>query len=453
MPWNGLNRGRPAARKPARRRLTRFKRHGLKRFACERFTPRKATTLFIWGLAFFLLVVVDLFGIEEETRKISQDITARVMAPFYPTEPSDVLVILFDNSYLQSGGTWPASFNDHTLLVNRLASLEPQSILYDIIFAKRDGDHDASTLVETIERTEEKGIPFYYPKDVNGVAQEEIGAASRQVMTQWSNAGVFYPPTHGGMATPAFQIYADSLRRASESREPDVSKWPDMFVYWGAREAHEERDFAEKLWDGLGNLFPALYTPQPRPYIRSVTYNEFFSTNDRDELHELVSGKHVIVGSSIDGVEDYVINAVDGQTPGVFLHAMALDNLIKLGNEYFRDGDKIGWSAFPLPLFLEVLAIIALIAMWQWVNCTTKPARYKKLTPQQQRRHRLKHLIAPSLLSLFLLAFLFWFINGYLRSDPGNVIGLLSIDLPILAVIGVSIEMAIAKIWLDKNVS
>lgn len=454
MPWNGLNRGRPAARKPVRKHLTRLKRHGVKRFACERCTPGKATTLFVWALAFFLLVVVDLFGLEEETRKMSQDITTRVMAPFYPPEPSDVLVILFDNTYLQTGGTWPASFNDHTLLVNRLASLEPQSILYDIIFAKRNGNHDASALAATIERTQDRGIPFYYPKDVNEVALGEIGAVSRQVMTQWDNEGVFYPPAHAGMATPAFKIYTDSLRPndAPESRERDLSQWSDMFVYWGAREAHEERSLTAKLWDALANLFPAFYTPQPRPYIRSVTYSEFFSTNDRDKLHELVSGKHVIVGTSIDGVEDYVVNAVDGQTPGVFLHATALDNLVKFGSEYFRDGDEIGWSFLPVPLFLEILAIISLIAMWQWVNCTTtKSSRYQRMTPAQQRRHRFNHLIVPSILSLVVLTFLFWVINGYLRSDPGNVIGLLSIDLPILALTGLAIERVIAKILPDET--
>ena len=454
MLGNSVNRGRPAARKPGRWRLSKLKRYGTTRFACERWSPTKATNLFVWALAFFLLVVVDIFGLEADTRKMSQDITARVMAPFYPPESSDVLVILFDNSYLQAGGTWPASFTDHTLLVNRLASLAPKSILYDIIFAKRDGSHDASPLSETIQRLDGKGIPFYYPQDVNSVAHGEIGAVSRQVRTQWDNEGVFYPPTHENKPTPAFKIYTDSLRQqASAPAIGDLSQWPDLFVYWGAREAHEDRTYWQKLGDAISNVLPAFYEPQSRPYIRSVTYDEFFSTNDRDKLHDLVAGKHVIVGASIDGVEDYVTNAVDGQTPGVFLHAMALDNLIKFGKEYFRDGDEMGWSFLPKPLLIEILAIVGLVFMWQWVNCRSRPTRYGKLPLQQQRWQRLKHLAAPSILSFFMLAFLFWYINGYLRSDPGNVIGILSIDLPILAAIRISIEILVAKLFFDETVS
>ncbi|WP_410474770.1 CHASE2 domain-containing protein [Guyparkeria sp. TX1] len=413
-------------------------REGVKaRVGCERLTPATAAKIIVAIGAFYFLVVVDVFNIEAETRKMSQSFTAQVMAPFYPSDQSDVLVILFDNSFLREGGTWPASFTSHAHLVNRLSSLNPESVFYDIIFGKRSGNHDVTPLVSAINRLEQKQIPFYYPKDVNDVAINEIGDVSRQVITQWDNHGVFYPPTHQGMSTPAFEIY-----RQNVDNQVDLSQWPNMFVYWGAREARNLSGFWEKTsksWD----IFFSQET-QPRPYIPSVTYQEFFSTNDREELRQLVSGKHVLVGTSIDGIEDYVTNAVDGQAPGVFLHAMALDNLLKFGTDYFRDGDKIGPSSISGPLLVELGAIVSLIVMWQWVNCSSKTRRSTVTSLQKQRLLLFRDLGIATIASAVVLAIAFWVINGVMRSDPGNVMGILSMDLPAFALAGVFLEIIIA---------
>lgn len=427
---------------------------GRTRLASEKakLGPAKIAGIIIAVTVFFFMVAKDVTGLEAKTRKISQDMTARVMAPFYPAEQrDDVLVILFDNRFLREGGTWPAAFSSHAFLINRLASFNPKSVFYDIIFGKRDGDYDTTGFVNAIKRLERKGIPFYYPQDVNDVALGDIGAVSNLVRTQWDNHGVFYPPTYKGMQTPAFRIYHDGLRgQTDQSDDQALSQWPDMFVYWGSRKARELDGYWKKFRNGVGNIFER--DSQPRPYIRSVSYNEFFSTNDRDELRELVSGKHVIVGTSIDGIQDYVSNPVDGQAPGAFLHAMALDNLLTFGKDYFRDGDKMGLSILPTPLLVELVTILGVFVLWWWINGSIEATRDTSASAQHQRWHRLKYLGYASIVSIAGLCVAFWYINIHLRSDPGNVIGVLSLDLPILAFFRLALEMGVA-VFIDESAS
>ncbi len=70
----------------------------------------------------------------------------------------------------------------------------------------------------------------------------------------------------------------------------------------------------------------------------------------------------VLVGANITSTGDLVESPVHGQLPGVYLHAMALDNLINAGMDY--DHEPANFPGLPFNwLDLLELGLLALIAV------------------------------------------------------------------------------------------
>ena len=58
------------------------------------------------------------------------------------------------------------------------------------------------------------------------------------------------------------------------------------------------------------------------------------NAEERQFAKDLVSDRIVLYGTSFKGLKDLAISPVHGAVPGVFMHAMALDNLLTDGNRY-----------------------------------------------------------------------------------------------------------------------
>jgi len=99
------------------------------------------------------------------------------------------------------------------------------------------------------------------------------------------------------------------------------------------------------------------------PYHRTLPADllmaRHWSSEDRDkELAGLLHDGVVFYGGSFAGMADLVASPVQGQLPGVYLHAMALDNLLRLGSGYIRDRqdglliNAVVWLALVVPVVL-----------------------------------------------------------------------------------------------------
>jgi uncharacterized membrane protein len=65
----------------------------------------------------------------------------------------------------------------------------------------------------------------------------------------------------------------------------------------------------------------------------------------------------VLVGGAVSGISDWHQSPVHGQVPGVILHAMALDNLLSLGDRYATDMSTVTAAAIAI-LLLFLLAFV-----------------------------------------------------------------------------------------------
>lgn len=76
------------------------------------------------------------------------------------------------------------------------------------------------------------------------------------------------------------------------------------------------------------------------PPVDTVHASVFFDPHPAqhgDEISPLIKDRIILVGASLSGARDLIETPTHGKQPGVYLHAMALDNLLTLGDNYYRD--------------------------------------------------------------------------------------------------------------------
>ncbi|MGI4858190.1 MAG: CHASE2 domain-containing protein, partial [Janthinobacterium lividum] len=85
------------------------------------------------------------------------------------------------------------------------------------------------------------------------------------------------------------------------------------------------------------------------------------SEADDKMLTTLIDGRIVMYGSALLAAGDYVNSPLEGDIPGVYLHAMALDNLITYGSNWKRL-QSIEWAApFPDQAFFITVLVLTIL--------------------------------------------------------------------------------------------
>lgn len=115
---------------------------------------------------------------------------------------------------------------------------------------------------------------------------------------------------------------------------------------------------AQMLW--LGIFDPdAFQQNYDCPYAQTVRARDLLM--GKVSAKQLVRDKIVFYGVSLTGVTQYVRGPGNGQLPGTYLHAMALDNLLTFGPTYVRSSPKAFWGmswAKVLKLGLSILVTL-----------------------------------------------------------------------------------------------
>jgi hypothetical protein len=149
----------------------------------------------------------------------------------------------------------------------------------------------------------------------------------------------------------------------------------DMLVAWGntvppADAAHKTcapiTEKSDSRWNGLvtaigAGLMKAVDADsgwdqlQPCSYHRRINPKVFFDESGQALLQkETITGSYVFIGAAIDGAGDTIVSPVHGKLPGVFLHAMALDNLLSFQGRYFKTAN---WQTKNLDTIVQVAMI------------------------------------------------------------------------------------------------
>ena len=108
---------------------------------------------------------------------------------------------------------------------------------------------------------------------------------------------------------------------------------------------------------------------EPCTYIDTL-HATWFNSDREPELdkvfEELIKDRMILVGAQLDGIHDDVVNPVNGTVPGVYLIAMALDNYLEFGADYYRPMSRI--KAILLEMVTLSVMIFLIGLAWQYVQ-------------------------------------------------------------------------------------
>ncbi|MEM9492628.1 MAG: CHASE2 domain-containing protein, partial [Myxococcota bacterium] len=197
------------------------------------------------------------------------------------------------------------------------------------------------------------------------------------------------------LPSPAFALYRIAFPGAQpdDFEAPLALRWgftpqdqpqPGVVEYEGkcleaASKDSEADDTRLKIGAAIGQLtldvLRIFDSPGPRqscPYSFFVSAHTVLDGNSAEgqPLFSAFHQRYVLIGTRLAGSGDVVVSPVHGQLPGVFAHAMALDNLFRDGDSYWRPMPALGES-WPLSRFswddivtILLIAILMVLSMW-----------------------------------------------------------------------------------------
>jgi len=382
------------------------------------------------GLLLMLFVsVFNPFGLRDASDRNTETWLQRLFALDYPqTAQDDVVVMLIDDQALLNQGLgWPLAYDEYARLLRRLLSYQPKAVFVDILFSQRR-THSGGTqgLQRVLKSYEQRGVPLfladYRDDDGRSWVLPEIASQAILAPVNWSGFGNRYPLVlqvrhDGSPFTPAAQLYRVGCGNCTEEdyQTPLLLRWG----YWsdprmgrfvdleGCGVRGERSGLSEGLRLVLGDLFRAQQDgdshdrPQRCMYTRTLYADQLSDPR----IAEVLRGRYVLLGAHLRGIPDLVTSPVQGQLPGVYSHAMALDNLLSYGSGYWRDAPEL-FAGVSLTDLLEIALMLAAGAIaWRIPAAPSEAQRWSWCWLRSQYWFWFLLLCAVALLSSAVLAY------------------------------------------------
>lgn len=440
------------------------------------FTPRQ----WLLGVLLGLLAVMDPFGVTSSSDAVSAKWLNRVAAHFYPTQgQQQVAVVLIDDAYLDSHDTyWPLPYDEQSKLFKRLLAAKPRAVFVDLMFSHDHSGGDPARspelLANVFERFQRQGIPLYVANSgrkagdaTEANARGPLVAVTQPALVSWSEQSDQYPLALatglGLMETPAMALYRHYCQgRACAGLPKDVqaaSEASPIAVQWGneppAQQALVSRlgncnTGQASLLGAIGEFFEGLVAKRKGsdkgrcPYTLTLNASdlEANSAEDRELVRSLLQDRLVLVGADITSANDVVTSPVHGSIPGVYLHAMALDNLISKGMSYNHDPDSMPIGGFEVTWVDAIeLTLLVLIAVLKKLTGDSESAKH--FPAWAKRWHRRLHNRTLGTWSAFVaLVLLLTGVLYLLHITPANVLGIGTLS---LALFGDKVDQFFSK--------
>ena len=361
-----------------------------------------------------LVAIVNPLGINSSSGQISLDGYRRIAANAYPdTGQKKIAVVQIDDrSLAASGESHPPSFDFYERLIREIKAAGAESILLDLMIIDRDRQGKPGGLDRLAASMD--GLPVFMTAAQGGEDGESgCAAEGRQnieelrravsvephpmIRDQASHVDLFLDDYCGSpRLSAALAVYMHHCGQKAGCRgsEHDPLTSPAAFrdktltIEWGRvwptgiEAIHTGyRRLAATCPDGsfpdvAGSLagilmpfgsderFKAPAGCTYHPVIRAEWLTAPDSSQDVDHaaLKDFLAGRIVVVGAKFAGIPDVGPSPVFGNVPGMFLHAMAIDNLIVRGAGFMTEWPEWKFGDLDMSGLAEFAAMLAFAA-------------------------------------------------------------------------------------------
>ena len=341
------------------------------------------------------------FGFSDLVQRYAQDISELLITgPYlYPTTGRDqVSVALIDEDTLHAlDMPWPWTYGQHARALEALRAYKPKAVIVDFLFVDTRPDDTLPELVEEIHRYRDAHIPLYFEGGTELPFGEfplrpELAATGVPVLDPsiliYDGVARQYPAegkclgAKANIGAPckslALQVYSDvypAHRLAplngrvelvwGTRTNPFNAKWLRLTGEDG------EKYSCDRGIGGLRRIYLAFFdTSQVRslcPYATEVPVQSLMMGTDDPDFPKLIPGHVILYGASLQGAQDKSYTPVNGLTPSVFVHAMALDNLITFDGRPQQNVVSIGavtLASNPV----QIIAVVPVILILAWFH-------------------------------------------------------------------------------------
>jgi len=293
-------------------------------------------------------------GISFHLTPWSQAIINGIVKYGYPTDGQrDTTVVLFREDNLRTlNESYPVSYERHAEVLEALSVYGPRAVFVDFAFIDTRSPADVTRLSEAICDLARAGTAVFLavpaadpnqaePSRITPALLECATPVSAQMDTEQGVSGVLTYSNGAGtgpafLPTPAFAMAPASLRLDPRRAQP-------MEIIWGNGVAPlNEKWMGCKApgpwWSDLAHVLrhDPLSVKLRCPYTRTISVGHLLGSSDDADVRAALEKRTVFYGAGFQLTGDRVISPVYDELPGVYLHAMAYDNLRTFGREYKR---------------------------------------------------------------------------------------------------------------------
>lgn len=366
-------------------------------FHCTKERRGRVLAFLLTWMIGLTYLAIDPFGLHESTVRDSARIFHELTASSYPflwRQPGapardSISVILVDDASLQRRHySWPVSHSNWAHVLRNLLKAQPAAIFVDILFLSTPAADDApegrSILWQVVAEANRKGIPLVFA-DASAAeptqretVRSNLGPDSQLAEISWgqSKESNLYPLSQEGRPTAAAQLFMTLCQgsnvatfcpeqRNQLSLEPANEPHP-IYVDW-AQSYPDETGILRRL---TASLFRT-HSTSLSAYHQTYAFDRLLEATSAGERspREIFGGKAVFVGAALAGIPDVIALPIGAKLPGVYMHAMAFDNLLTYADRYKRRvrpgvyGFHVElWAILMIPFYLAFLPKISSIA-------------------------------------------------------------------------------------------
>lgn len=187
-----------------------------------------------------------------------------------------------------------------------------------------------------------------------------------------------HSPTQSVAYTAAFQLFHNHNKQPPDGFDRNdpidlqvvwsnrLNRWNDsrMARIVNNRTRRLCKDVDLDAWSWLSAAFDTDRFRQGCPYTNTIFASSVLFDPYHEDNQKYLEGKYVFYGGDLAGLADTVVPPTHEKLPGVYLHAMAFDNLVSFDGNYKRSlGDAIG-DSWELSLNLLIAAVSATIIVF-----------------------------------------------------------------------------------------